>query len=124
MAGKAWKQFEAAAARLFWGARFWANSGERSDFEGRTRDGVRVKGQCKLVKTLSLEKLTQLAEEQDVDIVCVKVRRGRGCPSQGLVVMTFEKFQEFYGEEEKNPGDKKAAEAALRSERPAVPRMR
>lgn len=124
MAGKAWKQFEAAAARLFWGARFWANSGERSDFEGRTRDGVRVKGQCKLVKTLSLEALTKLAEEKDVDVVCVKVRRGRGCPSPGLVVMTFDKFQEFYGEKETAEQTKEGAAAALREQRPKMPRMR
>jgi hypothetical protein len=124
MAGKAWKQFEAAAARLFWGARFWANSGERSDFEGRTRDGVRVKGQCKLVKTLSLEALTKLAEEKDVDVVCVKVRRGRGCPSPGLVVMTFDKFQEYYGETPKEGSSQEGAAAALREQRPKVPRMR
>jgi len=124
MSGKAWKQFEGLAASLFWGARFWANSGERSDFEGRTRHGQRVKGQCKLVKTLSLEGLTKLAEEPNVDVVCVKVRRGRGKPSPGLVVMTFDKFREFYGEEEKEPGSKESAASALREQRPKLPFMR
>lgn len=99
MASAAWKQFERDSAALFRGARFWANSGERLDFDGRTREGLRIQGQCKLVKSLSLEALTQLAEERDVDVVCVKRRRGSGKKSSGLVVMTFEKFQEFYGEE-------------------------
>lgn len=100
MADKAWKRFERDSANLFRGTRFWANAGERVDFSGRTRDGLRLSGQCKLVKTLSLEKLTQLAEEPGVDVVCVKRRRGSGKASSGLVVMTFEKFKEFYGQEE------------------------
>ena len=89
----AWKQFERESAALFWGARFWANSGERTDFEG-TLLGKKVRGQCKLVKSLSLESLTCLAEEKGVDLVCVKVRRGKGKPSQPLVVMTFQKFHD------------------------------
>lgn len=107
MADKAWKKFERDAASLFLGSRFWANAGERVDFSGRTREGIRITGQCKLVKTLSLEKLTQLAEEEGVDVVCVKRRRGSGKASSGLVVMTFDKFREFYGETEK------ATEAAI-----------
>lgn len=102
---KAWKQFEADAAALFNGKRFWANSGERLDFEGSiTRyhgdsDQMQqpVRGQCKLVKRLPLEKLTQLAEEPGVDVVCVKVRRGTGKPSPALVVMTFEKYKALHG---------------------------
>ncbi len=87
----AWKAFERESAALFFGARFWANSGERTDFEG-TLLGKKVRGQCKLVRSLSLESLTCLAEEKGVDVVCVKRRRGRGRPSQPLVVMTFQKF--------------------------------
>jgi hypothetical protein len=102
---KAWKQFEADAAKLFYGARFWANSGERLDFAGAVRVDrdpdmplkEKIHGQCKLVKKLSLEALTQLAEEPGVDVVCVKVRRGSGKPSPALVVMTFENYQRLHG---------------------------
>lgn len=104
---KAWKQFEADAAALFKGKRFWANSGERLDFEGTARGPwtaewgantrLPVRGQCKLVKSLSLEALTKLAEEPGVDVVCVKVRRGTGRPSPALVVMTFENYQRLHG---------------------------
>lgn len=90
----AWKDFERESAALLGGARFWANSGERSDLEARI-NGVWVQGQCKLVKTLSLEALTKLAEEND--IVCVKVRRGRGRPSPALVVLTFETYALLFG---------------------------
>lgn len=100
---KAWKQFEADAAALFNGKRFWANSGERLDFEGFVSSGLTgpsqkpVRGQCKLVKSLSLEALTKLAEEPGVDVVCVKVRRGTGRPSPALVVMTFENYRRLHG---------------------------
>ena len=85
----AWKQMERDSAALFGCQRFWSNSGERADFV--TAEGLT--GQCKLVKTLSLSALTYLAEE--VDIVCVKVRRGSGQPSEPLVVMTFAKFEKY-----------------------------
>jgi hypothetical protein len=108
---KAWKQFEADAAAIFNGKRFWANSGERLDFEGvvsvrdtdcppgvpTTRKARTVRGQCKLVKRLPLEKLTQLAEESGVDVVCVKVRRGAGRPSPMLIVFTAEKYKALHG---------------------------
>jgi hypothetical protein len=106
---KAWKQFEADAAALFKGKRFWANSGERLDFEGEVRstwpsesgevvlEKRKVRGQCKLVRSLSLEALTKLAEEPGVDVVCVKVRRGTGRPSPALVVMTFESYRRLHG---------------------------
>ena len=101
---KAWKQFEADAAALFNGKRFWANSGERLDFEGSggwalvcKEDAVPLRGQCKLVKSLSLEALTKLAEEPGVDVVCVKVRRGAGRPSPALVVMTFDTYRRLHG---------------------------
>jgi hypothetical protein len=105
----AWKQFERDAAALFGGGRFWANSGERLDFKGSVSHyepalgtGYRrmlreIQGQCKLVKTLSLEALTKLAEEPGVDVVCVKVRRGAGKPSPALVVMTFDNYQRLHG---------------------------
>ena len=98
---KAWKQFEADAAALFKTKRFWANSGERLDFAGVVNslngEPRKVYGQCKLVKSLSLEALTKLAEEPGVDVVCVKVRRGAGNPSPALVVMTFANYQRLHG---------------------------
>lgn len=91
MADCAWKQFERHAASLFDGKRYWANAGERVDFESEW-----AIGQCKLVKSLSLEALTQLAEEMEADagkkekvgVVVTKVRRGSGTPSPTLIVMT------------------------------------
>lgn len=91
-----WKRFEDHAARLFGTRRAWANSGARLDFPRfeELHDAPAV-GQCKLVKALSLNELTALAEElestagpEQLGVVCVKVRRGRGCPSPALVVMT------------------------------------
>ena len=138
MADKAWKKFERDAALLFNGARYWANSGERSDFEGEVPtpfwygfpgafpQGVaywnKIKGQCKLTKTLSLAALTRLAEEPGVDVVCVKLRRGSGRASSGLVVMTFETYARLFkiGQEK----DPKAAASAIREQRPKVPYMR
>lgn len=91
MADKAWKQFERHAADIFEGKRHWANSGERVDFES-----TYAIGQCKLVKSLSLESLTQLAEEMEADglakdkigVVVTKVRRGSGKCSPTLITMT------------------------------------
>ena len=57
MANRCWKAFERAVAELFGGRRFWSNSGEAIDVESST-----VVAQCKLVKRLSLEELTCLAE--------------------------------------------------------------
>ncbi len=93
---KAWKQAEADAAAIFKGKRKWANSGERTDFDGVIA-GQKISGQCKLVKTLSLEALTKLAEESGIDVVCVKVRRGRGKPSPMLVVFTEESYRKLHG---------------------------
>ena len=97
---RAWKQFEGMAAALFGGRRAWSNSGERLDFETPT-----AVGQCKLVQKLSLESLTQLAEEMAREgqaklkwgVVVVKVRRGRGRPSTALVVMTSDMWQRLNG---------------------------
>ena len=91
MPDAAWKGLERQAAALFGGRRKWANAGERLDFEAPG-----AIGQCKLVKRLSLESLSQLAEEmerealpqQKAGVVVVKVRRGRGRPSPLLVVCT------------------------------------
>ena len=55
-----------------------------------------ITGQCKLVKTLSLEALTKLAEAPKNDVVCVKVRRGKGQSSPALVVMTFENYRRLH----------------------------
>ena len=100
MGDKAWKGFERDSAAVFDGGRFWANAGERIDFAGRLCGRLPVRGQCKLVQALSLEKLTQLAEEMEgqpgtLGVVCVKVRRGTGRESAPLVVMTFEEFEKL-----------------------------
>jgi hypothetical protein len=93
---KAWKQAEARAAAIFGGSRFWANSGERVDFDGRIGN-QRIHGQCKLVRTCSAEALTKLAEEKGVDVVCLKVRRGAGKPSPMLVIFTEAKYRALHG---------------------------
>jgi hypothetical protein len=93
---KPFKQFEREAAALIGGKRFPANSGADLDCEGPA-----AVMQCKLRKRLSLEDLSQLAEhvaaqgrpKGKLGLVAVKVRRGAGHPSQGLVVMTFEVFR-------------------------------
>src|SRR3972149_4770774 len=102
MSSRKWKEAEARAAGLFGGKRHWANSGERLDFESST-----AIGQVKLVKRLSLEALTQLAEEMEQEgrammmpkfgVVCVKVRRGKGKRSPMLVVMTADMWAVMHG---------------------------
>jgi hypothetical protein len=95
-----WKQFERDCADLFGGMRFWSNSGEALDIESAT-----VVGQCKLVKRLSLEALTQLAEVAErqgmqkfkAGVVAVKVRRGHGRASPTLVVMTERVWRQMNG---------------------------
>lgn len=96
----AWKQFERDVASLLGGTRFWANSGERLDCESPT-----AIAQCKLVKVLSLEALTQLAEEVEAaaapkfkaGVVAVKVRRGRGKKSPMLLVVTEATWRRMNG---------------------------
>ncbi|MGH7260692.1 MAG: hypothetical protein ACREI9_08440 [Nitrospiraceae bacterium] len=95
----AWKKFEGTCGKLIGGARFAANSGERFDVESPA-----AVGQCKLVKTLSLEALTALVEEataegvrkKKIGIVFVKVRRGAGKKSPTLVVLADSMFQEWF----------------------------
>lgn len=92
MSDKAWKAFERDCAKAFGAERHWANAGERVDFTG-----PHVIGQCKLVKNLSLESLTKLAEEMDaagaadskLGVVCTKVRRGNGRKSPIIITMTL-----------------------------------
>jgi hypothetical protein len=94
----AWKQLERDAAALFGGTRKWANSGERLDFETD-----RTVGQVKLRRTLSLEALTQLAEEMEregdkankLGVVAVKVRRGKGKASPMLICVTEKHWREI-----------------------------
>jgi len=100
MGNKAWKSFERDAAALFGGKRHPANSGYRVDFESDT-----AIGQCKLVARMSLEEITQLAEEmeraalpkQKAGVVCVKVRRGKGKASPMLVVCTAAVWEALHG---------------------------
>ena len=99
MSDKPFKKFEREVAALIGGKRYPANSGCGLDCEG-----PRVVAQCKLVKRLSLEELTQLAEvaaaqgraKGKLGIVAVKVRRGAGHPSPGLIVMTFAQFTDGF----------------------------
>ena len=101
MSDKPWKQFERDVAALFGGKRFWSNSGESVDVESET-----VVAQCKLVKSCSLEALTQLvetAEKQGVlkfksGVVAIKVRRGRGRTSPTLVVMSDVTWRAMHGD--------------------------
>lgn len=58
MSDKPWKQFERDMAKLIGGNRFWANSGESIDVEGPV-----FLGQCKHVKSMSLNAIAQLAED-------------------------------------------------------------
>lgn len=57
MADKPWKQFERDMGKLIGGTRFWANSGESIDVEGPV-----FLGQCKHVKSMSLNAIAELAE--------------------------------------------------------------
>lgn len=105
-----WKQFEAESAALFNVHRCWANSGERLDFpQEKELLQSPVRGQCKLVKVLSLNELTKLCEEVQTiaaensamkfGVVCTKVRRGRGDKSSPIIAMTFDAFrrlQQYY----------------------------
>lgn len=93
MSEPAWKAFERTIGDAIDGGRHWANSGEAVDCSSHY-----ACVQCKLVKTLSLEALTQLAEtteaqaiarQKPLGIVAVKRRRGRGKPSEPLIVMTL-----------------------------------
>ncbi len=97
MSNPAWKSFERVSAALFPAPRCWPNSVERVEFQGRIGPHA-ISGQCKLVKTLSLEALTKLAEEPGVDVVCIKVRRGSGIASPSLVVFTFEAYKRLHPE--------------------------
>lgn len=102
MAEKPWKKAERRAADIMCGKRAWANSGERADSD--PEQSLASVWQTKEVKKLSLEALTQLAEEMQVmgeslgkcGSVCVKVRRGRGKKSPWLVVMTDDMFRKWF----------------------------
>ena len=99
MPNKPFKVFERECAKLFGGSRFWSNSGESLDFESPY-----AVGQAKLRKNLSLERLTQLAEEiwlkaeskGKLGVVCAKVRRGSGRASPTLVIMTAKMFDDYF----------------------------
>jgi hypothetical protein len=100
MPNKPWKSFEREAAELIRGKRFWSNSGEACDIEGPF-----AVGQCKLVKTLSLNALADLAETSEkqgaqrfkAGVVIVKPRRGKGRSSPTLVVMTAATWRQLHG---------------------------
>ncbi len=99
MPDRPFKKFEREVAALIGGTRYPANSGHALDCEG-----PEIVAQCKLVKRLSLEELTQLAEtaaaqglgKDKLGIVAVHVRRGAGHPSPALVVMTADTFSLLY----------------------------
>lgn len=91
MPDKPWKKLERDVAALIGGTRFPANQGGVIDCEGPL-----CAAQVKLVKRLSLEELTQLAEQTEqatsgigkLGIVAAKIRRGRGFSSPIIVAMT------------------------------------
>lgn len=107
MPDKPFKQLERQAAALFGTVRHPANSGHRLDFESDT-----ALGQVKLVRVLSLEALTQLAEEMErealpkgkIGVVCAKVRRGPGKKSSMLVVMTAAVYEVMNGKRSEQIG--------------------
>ena len=100
MSDAPWKAFEREVAALLGGKRYWANSGEQLDVVSAT-----TTAQCKLVRRMSLEALTQLAEvsahegmlAQKAGVVVIKVRRGRGRRSPALVVMTTDVWRHMTG---------------------------
>lgn len=107
MSDKPWKQFERDMAKLIGGTRFWANSGESVDIEGPV-----FLGQCKHVKSMSLNAIAQLAEDVAEDgrdhrkedgipdpklgLVCLRTRPGRGKKSKTIVVMDESVFRELF----------------------------
>jgi UDP-3-O-[3-hydroxymyristoyl] glucosamine N-acyltransferase len=100
MPNATWKVLEREAAALFGGTRYPANSGHRLDFESAT-----AIGQVKLVRNLSLNALTELAEEMErqalpkhkAGVVVVKCRRGKGRASPMLVVVTAAVWEAMNG---------------------------
>ncbi len=106
MPDAAWKQLERALAELIGGGRYPANSGYTVDCGPDPRHpDCRFFAQAKLVKKMSLEEITSLAETIHAEaakrgklgIVGVKVRRGKGVKSPILVVMTEETFKVLVG---------------------------
>lgn len=104
-----WKTFEREIARLLGGRRFWANSGERLDVESPT-----FLAQCKLVRVLSLQSLTDLALEVEraavpkakLGLVAVKLSGHRGNTAMPtLLVMTAATFAELHGSPPEGPGE-------------------
>ena len=86
----AWKQFERDVAQVLGGKRYWANSGASLDVESET-----TVAQCKLVKTMSLSALHDLAvsvakegqQKFKVGLVAIKLRRGHGQKTTTLYVL-------------------------------------
>lgn len=107
MSDKPWKQFERDMAKLIGGTRFWANSGESIDVEGPV-----FLGQCKHVKSMSLNAIAQLAEDVALEgrlncdarggsdpklgIVCLRTRPGSGKKSKTIVVMDESVFRALF----------------------------
>lgn len=101
MGEPAWKAEERAVAALFGGARFWANSGERADFEGPGHIG-----QVKLLKRAPqwLEKLALEAERigfqktpPKIGVVVIKRRAGVGKQTPRLIILTEAAWREMNG---------------------------
>jgi len=100
LASTCWKTLERDVAHLIGGRRHWANAGGTVDWESD-----RFTVQCKLLRTCSLETLTQLVEQAEADgqrtgklgLVAIKRRRGRGQPSPTLLVMTDRTFAAALG---------------------------
>lgn len=76
-----WKEIEKSAAALVDGRRFWANAGERLDFEG-----PKFVGQVKNVKELSMAALEALVLEVEQLGRAHKAHDGTPNPKYGVVV--------------------------------------
>lgn len=101
MADKPWKAEERAAAAIFGGARFWANSGERMDFESSA-----YVGQVKLLKRIpkwleelavEVERLGFQKSPPKIGVVVLKRRAGRGTHTPRLIVLTEAAWREMNG---------------------------
>lgn len=97
-----WKAFERSVAGLIRGKRYWSNSGESLDCESEN-----FVVQCKEVKVLSLQALTELAEQVERDgfaklkagVVAVRGKRGPGkAKAPTLLVMTEKVWRHVHGD--------------------------
>lgn len=101
MGNKSWKQREREVGELVGGKRYPANQGGLVDVEG-PNFVVQVKER----KTLSLAELNRLVEEIEgigkergkYGLVAVKLRKGKGHPTEMLIVQTAKQWRRLTNE--------------------------